>query len=67
MNKNFSVHICPILEDNYSYFVVDHASNEVAVVDPAEPSKVVSFFEKLQGEYGNKLKLNKILTTHKHW
>ncbi|KAL0476649.1 mitochondrial hydroxyacyl-glutathione hydrolase [Acrasis kona] len=67
MVKNFSVHICPILDDNYSYFIVDLNTNKVAVVDPAEPPKVVDYFLKLQNEYQNKLQLQQVLTTHKHW
>jgi glyoxylase-like metal-dependent hydrolase (beta-lactamase superfamily II) len=67
MSKNFSVHVCSILEDNYSYFIIDHSTNEVAVVDPAEPAKVVSYFNNLQEKFDNKLKLNQVLTTHKHW
>jgi hydroxyacylglutathione hydrolase len=67
MSKNFSVHICPILEDNYSYFIVDHSTKQVAVVDPAEPSKVVTYFSKLNKDHNNELRLSQVLTTHKHW
>jgi len=49
------------LSDNYMYLVIDEASNECAVVDPVEPSKVLEKVKELN------VNLTKILTTHHHW
>lgn len=32
----------PVLEDNYSYILVDDKTKEAAVVDPVEPSKILN-------------------------
>ncbi|XP_030638371.1 putative hydrolase PNKD [Chanos chanos] len=51
----------PILSDNYSYVVIDTASNLAVVVDPADPQAVQACLE----EEG--VTLEAILCTHKHW
>ncbi|XP_059427420.1 LOW QUALITY PROTEIN: probable hydrolase PNKD [Carassius carassius] len=51
----------PILSDNYSYVVIDTASNMAVVVDPADPQPVQACLE----EEG--VTLQAILCTHKHW
>ena len=50
---NFSHHrrkmnVVPVeaLEDNYMYLIIDEATKEAAAVDPVEPTKVGSLFEK---------------------
>lgn len=39
---NMKVITVPLFEDNYSYLIVDEASNEALVVDPAVPKTYVS-------------------------
>ncbi|MCI4375775.1 hypothetical protein PGIGA_G00113060 [Pangasianodon gigas] len=51
----------PILSDNYSYVIIDTASDLAVVVDPADPRSVQSCLE----EEG--VTLEAILCTHKHW
>ncbi|KAL7890640.1 hypothetical protein AOLI_G00001160 [Acnodon oligacanthus] len=51
----------PVLSDNYSYVIIDTASNLAAVVDPADPQFVQACLE----EEG--VTLEAILCTHKHW
>lgn len=55
------IHHIPCLDDNYAYLIIDESTQEAAVVDPAEPEKVV----KAAREHGVDLKL--VLTTHHHW
>ncbi|KTG00695.1 hypothetical protein cypCar_00025281 [Cyprinus carpio] len=50
----------PILSDNYSYVVIDTASNMAVVVDPADPQPVQACLE----EEG--VALQAVLCTHKH-
>ncbi|KAK7282452.1 hypothetical protein RIF29_11238 [Crotalaria pallida] len=51
----------PCLQDNYSYLIVDESTKDAAVVDPAEPEKV------LQAANSHGLNLKLVLTTHHHW
>eukprot|EP01027_Heterolobosea_sp_BB2_P000557 GEZU01000800.1.p1 GENE.GEZU01000800.1~~GEZU01000800.1.p1 ORF type:complete len:318 (-),score=89.35 GEZU01000800.1:105-1058(-) len=60
-NNKMKVLQVPILSDNYSYIIVDEDTNEAAIVDPAEPKKVIDVVNK------HGFKLTKVLTTHKHW
>ncbi|KAJ1962551.1 Cytoplasmic glyoxalase II [Dispira parvispora] len=50
----------PVLQDNYSYLIIDDAKREAAVVDPVEPHIVMPVVE----ESG--CKLTSILVTHHH-
>ncbi|KAF0455588.1 Hydroxyacylglutathione hydrolase [Gigaspora margarita] len=50
----------PVLEDNYSYVVIDESTKEAAVVDPVEPEKVLPVVE----QHGANLK--HLITTHHH-
>ncbi|KAL1923119.1 uncharacterized protein VTP21DRAFT_9495 [Calcarisporiella thermophila] len=50
----------PVLHDNYSYIIIDEKTNDAAVVDPAEPSKVVHVLNQTGA------KLSSIFTTHHH-
>jgi len=62
------VHILPIFSDNYSYLLVDGKSHQAALVDPADPDKVLAQFNDINNtQYKGQLQLSKILTTHKHW
>jgi len=60
-DSKMKVHIIPALQDNYMYLLVDESSNEGAVVDPVEPSKVIDIVNR------ENIKLTTILTTHHHW
>lgn len=58
--EKMRVRVLPALSDNYMYLLVDESTNEAAVVDPAEPEKVVRAVEE------EKVKLTTVLTTHHH-
>jgi hydroxyacylglutathione hydrolase len=66
--ETFSVHYLPFLDDNYAYFLIDHATGETAVVDPADPDLVLETFNSLmrQPPCDHELRLTTILCTHKH-
>uniref|UniRef100_A0A8B9SQY5 Metallo-beta-lactamase domain-containing protein n=1 Tax=Anas platyrhynchos TaxID=8839 RepID=A0A8B9SQY5_ANAPL len=51
----------PVLDNNYSYLVIDTGSRRAAVVDPSDPVAVQAAIE----EEG--VTLEAILCTHKHW
>ncbi|XP_070566282.1 probable hydrolase PNKD [Ptychodera flava] len=55
--------ICPIplLEDNYSYVLIDTTDSVAVVVDPSDAEAVQNFLTE------ENVKLLGILTTHKHW
>ncbi|XP_004364077.1 hydroxyacylglutathione hydrolase [Capsaspora owczarzaki ATCC 30864] len=59
------IHTVPILEDNYSYIIVDPSSHAVAVVDPAEPEKVIHALKQLPKS--DALNLVAVINTHHHW
>ncbi len=50
----------PTLRDNYTYLVIDPASNEAAVIDAPEAAPVIARIEKLG------VRLTKVLSTHHH-
>ncbi len=51
----------PTLSDNYTYLIIDEATNEAAVVDAPEAGPIVARVESLG------VKLTKVLSTHHHW
>lgn len=51
----------PVLMDNYAYLVVDEATNEAGIVDPAE-AKPVAAVVRREG-----VRLTTIMNTHHHW
>jgi len=51
----------PLFEDNYSYFIIDEATKNAFVVDPAVPATVLAA-AKTEG-----ITISHILTTHHHW
>ncbi|KAJ8906208.1 hypothetical protein NDN08_002702 [Rhodosorus marinus] len=61
LKVGMEVRSVPILSDNYSYLLIDRQKNVAAVVDPADPKKILAAVE----EEG--VKLTTILTTHHHW
>ena len=50
----------PTLRDNYTYLVIDPASNEAAVIDAPEAAPVIARVEKLG------VRVTKVLSTHHH-
>eukprot|EP00897_Mesotaenium_endlicherianum_P000349 jgi/Mesen1/10314/ME000079S09741 len=51
----------PVLEDNYSYLLIDDSTGEAAAVDPVEPRKVLAAAKEAGAT------LTTVLTTHHHW
>nr|PVC52303.1 hydroxyacylglutathione hydrolase [Theileria orientalis] len=60
-NPVAEVKVVPVLQDNFSYILIDPESSNALCVDPAEPQKVLSVAQ----SYDLKFKL--CLCTHKHW
>jgi glyoxylase-like metal-dependent hydrolase (beta-lactamase superfamily II) len=54
------VHVLHALRDNFMYLIVDSASREAAVVDPADADAVVEIVNRLDVD------LTTVLTTHHH-
>jgi hydroxyacylglutathione hydrolase len=50
----------PTLRDNYTYLVIDDASNEAAVIDAPEAAPVIARVEKLG------VRVTKVMSTHHH-
>ncbi|KAJ1987231.1 Cytoplasmic glyoxalase II [Dimargaris cristalligena] len=50
----------PVLQDNYSYLIIDDVKHEAAIVDPVEPGKIMPLVVQ------SGCKLTSILTTHHH-
>ncbi|VDD76735.1 unnamed protein product [Mesocestoides corti] len=59
--SNMHVLTLPALSDNYMYLLIDEKSMQCAVVDPVDPSSVLTEVNK------RGLKLSSVLTTHHHW
>ena len=57
----FTVHILPVLQNNFCYIVQCEKTRHAAVVDCSEVEPVVSFLSH------NRITDFSILTTHKHW
>lgn len=55
------IQIIPCLKDNYSYLIIDEASNIACVVDPSEAQPIIKYLENTQ------VKLKFILNTHHHY
>jgi len=51
----------PVLEDNYSYLIIDDKTKHAIAVDPAQPEKVIAAAEK-EG-----VEIKTVATTHHHW
>ncbi|RQM10272.1 hypothetical protein B5M09_010984 [Aphanomyces astaci] len=52
--------VVPVLNDNYSYLLIDEASKTCAAIDPVEPEKV------LRAADENNVTITLVLTTHSH-
>ncbi|CEP16910.1 hypothetical protein [Parasitella parasitica] len=50
-----------VLEDNYSYILIDDKTKEAAVIDPVEPIKILNVISQTGS------KLTSVFTTHHHW
>ncbi|CAN8068536.1 unnamed protein product [Agarophyton chilense] len=61
LSSSVDVHVVPILSDNFSYLIHDKATSTAALVDPAEPEKLLQVAEKLDAT------VTTALTTHHHW
>lgn len=59
--KNMDVRILPALQDNYMYLIIDKDTKEAAIVDPVDPTTVLTAVKE-QG-----VNLTSVLTTHHHW
>ncbi|KAF0705788.1 Aste57867_6945 [Aphanomyces stellatus] len=55
-----NVVVIPVLNDNYSYLLIDGATKTCAVVDPVEPEKVIRAAEQ------HNVAITHVLTTHSH-
>ena len=55
------IKIIKCLQDNYSYLIIDKASQNACVIDPSEAKPIIDFVE------NNKIKLKYILNTHHHY
>lgn len=51
--------------DNYAYLVVDDATREATLIDPAEPDEVIPYIDELSAE--GVIKLTSIINTHHHF
>lgn len=58
--KNLAVHVIPVLEDNYSFFLRELSTGKTAVVDPAEAVPIARYIDQHGGQ------LDFILNTHHH-
>lgn len=69
--SRFSVHVVPVLKDNFSYIIAEHASRTLAVVDVSEVHPVMKALEALpEWPTAQSSKPNApfaVLSTHKHW
>lgn len=61
LSSSVDVHVIPILSDNFSYLIHDKDTSIAALVDPAEPHKLLDLAKKL------KANVTTSLTTHHHW
>ncbi|CAJ0875862.1 11148_t:CDS:2 [Entrophospora sp. SA101] len=51
----------PVLDDNYSYLVIDEKTNEGAIVDPVEPSKILLVIEDNKDHSGGNKEMVKLV------
>lgn len=62
-NNEIDILIVPIFGDNYSYVIHDRLNNVAALVDPADPERVI----KVVSEKTRNCNITTVLSTHKHW
>lgn len=63
LKRFYKVIAVPLFEDNYSYIIQGTAKNTLVLVDPANPTVILSF---LKSNFPEHL-ISHILYTHKHW
>lgn len=67
-----------VLEDNYSYILIDDKTKEAAVIDPVEPIKILNVISQTGSKLSRQtttgcfflrviLIINSVFTTHHHW
>lgn len=61
LSNTVDVHIVPILADNFSYLIHDKRANAAAVIDPADPRRLIKVAKSLNAN------LTTALITHHHW
>ena len=61
LSDSIDVHVVPILSDNFSYLIHDKLNSSAALVDPAEPKKLLQVANSLSAS------ITSSLTTHHHW
>jgi len=63
LKKFYKVIALPLFDDNYSYIVSGTAKNSLVLIDPANPTVVMSF---IKNNFPNHI-VSHVLYTHKHW
>ena len=63
IKRYYKVIALPLFEDNYSYVVQGTAKNSLVLVDPANPTVVLSFVKSTFPHH----QISHVLYTHKHW
>ena len=61
LSDTIDIHIVPILDDNFSYLIHDKTTSTAALVDPAEPNKLLDVAKRLNAT------VTSSLTTHHHY
>ena len=56
-----NIKIIKCLKDNYSYLIIDKASQNACVIDPSESTPIIKYLD------NNKINLKFILNTHHHY
>jgi hypothetical protein len=61
----------PVLQDNYSYLIIDEVSGNTAAVDVNDAGKVYEYFLQTKNYYTSKkgleLSFTHVFCTHRHW
>jgi hydroxyacylglutathione hydrolase len=60
-SSGIDITIVPMFDDNYGYIIVDKATNQAAVVDPADSAPMFSVLQSLPD-----IELKQLWATHKH-
>lgn len=63
LKKYYKVVVLPLFEDNYSYIISGTAKQCLVLVDPANPTVVMSY---LTTNFPHHV-ISHVLYTHKHW
>ena len=63
LKKIYRIFAVPLFQDNYSYVIEGSKTNELVLIDPANPKVIVDFLQKNIKHF----KVSNVLYTHKHW